>query len=251
MEIERTKGRSRASGSQVEDSESVRSRRNLERTKGWEKSVAQQSGPSWPPSPNVVINPPKNVTQDRSDKRFSAHQTTIPLFQPGAALSSAQLQDSSILRKPEISKSIRVTEPQVFLLKATLLQQQRLSEFPKRQRSQSHKHNSRNRSMESKTKQQCSKLPHNYFTNRFVIREGYHNSSWRSSQENRQSGPSGAELIHVIVHQKRLKNTEKMQYLIIGLTGKAKAAISSLSFSSQANYKAWDLLCKVFVDPES
>ena len=35
MEIELTKGSSRASGSQVDDLESVESKRNLERTAGW------------------------------------------------------------------------------------------------------------------------------------------------------------------------------------------------------------------------
>ena len=114
MEIELTKGSSCASGSQVHDLESVGFRRNLERTAGWEKSVAQHSGASRQLSPNVVIDPPKNVTQDRGDKRFSAYPKTTTLFQPGAGLFSAQLQDSSILKKPEIPKSIRVTEQTLF-----------------------------------------------------------------------------------------------------------------------------------------
>ena len=80
MEIELTKGSSEALGLQVDDLESVGSRRNLERTAGWANSVAQQSSPSRLPSPNVVINPPKNVTQDRGDKRFSAYPKTTPLF---------------------------------------------------------------------------------------------------------------------------------------------------------------------------
>ncbi|XP_075260006.1 uncharacterized protein LOC142351745 [Convolutriloba macropyga] len=74
------------------------------------KSVAQHSSPSRPLSPNVVINPPENVTQDRDDKRFSTYPKTTPLFQLGAGIFTTQLQDSSILKKPEIPKSIRVTD---------------------------------------------------------------------------------------------------------------------------------------------
>ena len=122
MEIELRKGSSRLSGSPLDDSESIGSRRNLERTAGWANSVAQQSGPSLPPSPNVVIDPPKNVTQDRGDKHFSAYLKTTPLFQPGAGLFLTQLKDSSILKKPEIPKSIRVTESQTFLPKTTFQQ---------------------------------------------------------------------------------------------------------------------------------
>ena len=56
--------------------------------------------------------------------------------------------------------------------------------------------------------------------------------------------PEWAELFDVIVHQKRLGDTDKMQYLKISLTGQAKAAISGLGFSSRAYYQAWDILCK-------
>ena len=38
--------------------------------------------------------------------------------------------------------------------------------------------------------------------------------------------------LRIIVHQKRLSDTEKMQYLKISLTGQAVAAISGLGFSS-------------------
>ena len=148
MEIELTKRSSGASGSQVDDLESVGSKRNLERTAGWANSVAQHSGPSQPLSPNVVINSPKNCTQDRGDKRFSAYPKTTPLYQPGAGLFSAQLQDASIFTKPEIPKSIRVTEPEKFLPK-TAFQQKGPSAFHNRQRSQSPKHSSRNRLVES------------------------------------------------------------------------------------------------------
>ena len=80
MEIELTKGKSRASASQVDNLEIVASRRNLERTAVWAKSVAQYSSPSRPLSRKVVINPPKNITQDRGDKLFSAYWKTTLLF---------------------------------------------------------------------------------------------------------------------------------------------------------------------------
>ena len=101
IESELTKGSSRSSGSQAEDLESVGSRHNLEKISGWANSVAQKYGPSRPVSANVVINPPKNVTQERSDKRFTAYPKITPLFQLGVELSSTQLQESSILKKPE------------------------------------------------------------------------------------------------------------------------------------------------------
>ena len=62
--------------------------------------------------------------------------------------------------------------------------------------------------------------------------------------------PAWAELFEVIVHQKRLSDNEKMQYLKISLTGQAKTAISALGFSSQAYYQAWNFLCKRFGRPK-
>ena len=127
MENELTKGSSRASGSQADDLQSVESRRNLERTIGWTNFVAQQADASRPLSPNVLINPHNNAIRDRSDTRFGAHPKTTPLFQPVAELFSRQLQDSSILRKPEIPNLIRVTEPQKQLPKTTIQQQRTLA----------------------------------------------------------------------------------------------------------------------------
>ena len=86
MAIELTNKSWRASGSHVDDVEIVGSRRNLERTAGWANSVAQQSVPNRQLSQNVVIKPPKSVTQDKIDKRFSAYPKTSPLFQPCAGL---------------------------------------------------------------------------------------------------------------------------------------------------------------------
>ena len=117
LKFELTKGSSRASGSVAEEIESVGSRRNQEKTAGWAESVAQQSVPRRPLSPNVVIDPPTNVTQGRVDKRFSTYTKTTPLLQPGEGLFSTQLTEPSILNKPEIRKLIKVTDPQAPPLK--------------------------------------------------------------------------------------------------------------------------------------
>ena len=95
-----------------------------------------------------MIDPPKIITQDRDDKNFTAYPKTTLLFQPDAGLFSAQLQDSIILKKPEIPKSIRVTESETFLRRTTF-HQQAPSAFQNRQKSQSLKQNTLSRSMES------------------------------------------------------------------------------------------------------
>ena len=53
-------------------------------------------------------------------------------------------------------------------------------------------------------------------------------------------------LFDVVVHQKPISDTEKMQYLKTSLTGQAKAAISGMGFSSQSYYHAWDILCEKY-----
>ena len=58
MKLELTKESSRASGAVAVEIESVGSKRNHERIAGWAESVAQQSVPRRPLSPNVVIDPP-------------------------------------------------------------------------------------------------------------------------------------------------------------------------------------------------
>ena len=146
LKLEFTKGSSRASGSVAE---CVGSRRNQERTAGWAKSVAQQSVLRRPLSPTVVIDPPTNVTKDRADKRLSTYPKNTPLFQPGERLFSTQLTEPSILKKPEVRKPIRVTDPPAPPLKRTTFQQQGSSAVQDRNRSQSPINNSRNRSAES------------------------------------------------------------------------------------------------------
>ena len=95
----------------ADEIESVGSKQNHERTAGWAESEAQQSVLRRPLSPNVVIDPPKNVTQERVDKRFSTYPKTTPLFQPGERPFSTQLTEPNILKKPEVRKPIRVTDP--------------------------------------------------------------------------------------------------------------------------------------------
>ena len=55
----------------------VGSRRNHEKTTGWAKSVVQQYVSRRPLSPNVVIHPPTNVTQNKV-KNFSAPTQKLP-----------------------------------------------------------------------------------------------------------------------------------------------------------------------------
>ena len=104
LKLEPTKGSSRASGSEAGDLEKVRSRRKPAISQDWLKSVAERSGPSRPLSPNVVVEPPKNVTQDRSDKRFSTYPKTTTLFQPGVGIFSPPRQEPSFLKRSEIPK---------------------------------------------------------------------------------------------------------------------------------------------------
>ena len=151
LKLELTKASSRASGSVADERESVGSRRNQERTAGWAESVAQQSVPRRPLSPNVVIDPPTNVTQNRVDKRFSTYPKTTPLVQPGEGLFTEQLAEPSFLRKPEIRKLIRVTEKPSPLTRTTF-RQQGTSAVQPGNRSQSPINNSRNKSAESRNR---------------------------------------------------------------------------------------------------
>ena len=150
-QIELIKRSCRASGSVVDDTENLRSRTKTRITPSWLKTVAEDSGPNRPLSPDCVVDPPKIGTQDTGDKRFSAYPKTTPLFQPDAGLFSAPLTEPSILKKPEIRKSIRVTDPQTQLSKATF-QQQGTSAFQNRFRSQSPINKIRNRSTKSKNR---------------------------------------------------------------------------------------------------
>ena len=152
LKLELTKGSSRASGSVAEEIESVGSRRNQVKTSGWAESVAQQSVSRRPLSPSVVIDPPTNVTQVRVDKRFSIYPKNTPLFQPGEGLFSMQLTEPIILKKPEIRKPIRVTEPQALPLKRTTFQLQGTSAVQDRNRSQSPINKSRKWSAENKNR---------------------------------------------------------------------------------------------------
>ena len=150
--LELPKGDSRASGSVADEIESVGSRRNQEKTAGWAESVAQHSVARRQLSPTVFIDPPTNVTQDRVDKHSSTYPKTTPLFQPVEGLFSTQLTESSILKKPEIRKPIRVTDPSASPLTRTTFEQQGTSAVQDRNRSQSPIYNLRNRSAESRNR---------------------------------------------------------------------------------------------------
>ena len=158
LNFELTKGSSGASGSVADEIESVGSRRNQEKTAGWAESVAQQSVPRRPLSPNVVINPPTNVIKDRADKSFSTYPKTTPLFQPGEGLFSTQLSEPRILKKPEIRKPIRVTDPPAPPLTRTTFQPQGTSAVQDRNSSQSLINIFRNRA-ESRNRSTITPLP--------------------------------------------------------------------------------------------
>ena len=248
MELELTKGSSRASGSVADEIESVGSKRNHERTAGWAESVAQQSVHRRPISPNVVIDPPANVTKDRADKRFSTYSKTTPLFQPSERLFSTQLTDPSILKKREVLKPIRVTDPPAPPLRRTTFQQQGTSALQTRNRSQSPINNFRNRSSESRN---SSTMNH---TTPQVIYQPVPSSGASGLAKLKLTEFSGdplewlewSGLFDVVVHQKPISDTEKMHFLKISLTGQAKAAISGMGFSSQPYYRAWDILCEKY-----
>ena len=218
----------------ADEIESVGSRRNQERTAGWAESVAQQSVPSRPLSPNVVIGLPTNVTQDRADKRFRTYPKTTPLFQPGEGLFSTQLTEPSILKKREIRKPIRVTEPAPPLTRTTF-QLQGTSAVQDRNRSQSPINNSRNRSAESRKRSTMNQ------TTPQVIYQPVPSSGASGLPKLKLTEFSGDPLewpewsgLFDVVHQKPISDTEKMQYLKTSLTAQAKAAISGMGFGSQS-----------------
>ena len=213
MKLELTKGSSRASGSVADEIESVGSKRNHERTARWVESGAQQSVPQRPLSQNVVIDPPTNVTKDRADKRFSTYPKTTPLFTPGERLFSTQLAEPSILKKPEVRKPIRVTDPPAPPLTRTTFQQQGTSAVQTRNRSQSPINNSRNRSAESRNR---STMKH---TTPQVIYQPVPSSGASGLPKLKLTEFSGdplewpewSGLFDVVVHQKPISDTEKMQ----------------------------------------
>ena len=116
---------------------------------GWTDSVVQRSGPNWSLSPNVLMDPPRNVTQDKNEKKFSTYLKTSQQFQPCVGFISIQLHDSNFPKKQEVHKRISVTELQTLLPKMTF-QEQGMRAIQNRQRSQNPIINSRNRSAESR-----------------------------------------------------------------------------------------------------
>ena len=247
LKLELTKGSSRESESVADEIESVGSRQNHERTAGWTESVARRSVPRRPLSSNVVIDPPTNVTQDRVDKRFSTYPKTTPLFQPGEGLFSTQLPEPSILKKPEIRKIIRVTD-QAPPLTRTPFQQQGTSAFQDRNKSQIPINKTRNRSVESRKRSTMNHTtPHVVYqpvTSRGA--SGLPKLKLTEFSGDPLEWPEWSGVFDVVVHQKQITDTEKMQYLKTSLTGQAKDAISGMGFSSQSYYHGWDILCEKY-----
>ena len=238
IKLELTKGSSRASGSVADEIEKIGSKQNHERTARWVESGAQQSVPQRPLSPNVVIDPPTDVTKDRADKRCSTYPKTTPMFQSGERLFSTQLAEPSILKKPEVCKPIRATEPPAPPLTRTTFQQQRTSAVQDRNRSQSPIKKIQNMSAESRNR---STMNHTtpQVTYQPVPSSGA--SGLPKLKLTEFSGdplewPEWSGLFDGVVHQKPISDTEKMQYLKTSLMGQAKAAISGMGFSSQSYY---------------
>ena len=154
------------------------------------------------------------------------------------------------LKKWEIPESIRITEQQTTLPKTTL-QQLGPSKLQSRMRSQSPKHNFRNRSMESENQTTKSQATPQVTNQPNGDPRGLPKLKLTEFSEDPLEWPEWAEIFNFIVNQNRLSDSEKMQYLKISLTGQSNAAISGLGFSSQAYYQAWDILCKNLADRES
>ena len=133
-------------------------------------------------------------------KKVSAPTQKLPLlFQLGVDFFSTLLHDSGILKKPEIPISGRVAELQKYW-HLTTFQQQGISAFQNRERSQNHKHHSRNRPMESRNQRTVSQ------TTQQVIHQSI--SHQRVLSKPMLTEFSG-ELFDVAAHQQRLSDTEK------------------------------------------
>ena len=203
-----------ASGSVADGIESVTSRRNEEKTAGWTESVALQSVPRRPVSPNVVIDPPTNVTQDRVEKRFSTYPNTTPLFQPGEGIFSTQLPEPIILKKPEIRKPIRVTDPPASPLTRTTFQQQGPSAVQDRNRSQSPINSSRKRSAESRNSSTLNQATPQviYQPVPSSCASGLPKLKLTEFSGDPLEWPKWSGFFDVVVHQKPISDTENMQY---------------------------------------
>ena len=206
--------------------------------------MAQHSVPRRPLSPNVVIDPPTNVIKDRAAKHFSTYLRTNPLFQPGKRLFSTQLAEPSILKEPEIPKPIRVTDPPTQPLTRTTFHKQGTSAVQDRNRSQSPINNLRNRSAESRTRSTM-----NHTTPQVIYQpvpssgaSGLPKLKLTEFSRDPLEWPEWSGLFDVVVHQKPISDTEKIQYLKTCFTGQEKAAISGMGFSLQSYYHAWDIL---------
>ena len=197
--------------------------------------------PRRPLSPNVVTDPPKNVTQDRVS---APTRKLLRCFQPADGFFLTQLTEQSILKKPEIRKPIRVTDPPAPLTKTTF-QQQGSSAVQDRNRSQSPINNPWNRSTESRIRSTMNQIiPQVIYQP--VTSSGASGLPKLKLTEFLGDPLEWSGLFDVVVHQKPISDTEKIQYLKTSLTGQAKAAISGMGFSSQSHYHTWDILCEKY-----
>ena len=244
LKFELTKGSSRAYGSVADESESVGQDAIMKKQPGGQNQGLNSLSLDGHYL-QTLLSP--NFTQDRVDKRFTTYTKISQLFQPGEGLFSTRLREPSVLNKPEIHKAIRVTEPPAPLTRTTF-QQQGTSSIQDRNLSQSPTNNCRNRSAESKNSRTLNQtIPRVIYQP--VPSNGV--SGLAKLKLTEFSGdslewPEWSRLFDVVVHQKPISDTEKMQYLKTNLMGQAKAATSGVGFSSQSylsslGYTLWEV----------
>ena len=105
LKLELTNWSSRASGSEAGDLENVGSRRKPAILQDWFKSVAERSGPGRPTSPNVVVEPPKNVTQKwQTVQCIPENYHAVPIGCRNLLTPTTGIKLSKEIRNPEINK---------------------------------------------------------------------------------------------------------------------------------------------------
>ena len=125
-----------------------------------------------------------------------------------------------------------------------------MSSIQKTQKNQSSMRNSRNRSMESQNQTTVSQATTQLNFQLSVDPSGFLKLNLTEFLGENLAWSEWAELFDVIVCQMWLSGTEKMKWLKIKLTGRAKEAISGLGFIWQSCYQACNILWKVFGRPK-
>ena len=135
-------------------------------------------------------------------------------FKPGVEMFSTQLHDSSILKKPEISKSGRVTELQTHL-SMTTFHQQEIAAIQNTQRRQNPKRNSRNTSMESINQTTASQTTQHVIHQSSGHQRGLSKLVLTEISGDSLECPEWEKLFNIIAHQQWLAShvSQKRQFL--------------------------------------